>query len=61
MSKYLPYVKIHRKDGDLAVFENGKPLYDTFEQAASVGESIRTDMLQVDTNCNPTVFVLEQS
>lgn len=61
MRKYLPYVKIHCKDGDLEVFESDRTLYDTLEQAFSVGDSIRAVMLQVDMHCDPTVFVKAQS
>ena len=59
MEKYLPFVKVHCKGGDLDVFESGKPEYDTVEKAIIAGNVIRADMLQVDTDCNPTVFVLE--
>lgn len=58
MKKYIPYVRVHCKDGDLEVFEAGGPEYDSFEDALRVSETIRAEMLQVDKDSNPTALVL---
>lgn len=61
MKKYLPYVQVHCKDGELDVYEQSHQEYDTLDQAFAVGNAIREDMLQVDVNCDPTVFVKERT
>ena len=60
MSKYLPYVEVHCKDGVLEVYEEGRKEYDTMDQALKVGIAIRNDMLKVDINSDPTICTVER-
>lgn len=61
MKKYLPYVRVHIEGGDLEVYDSSHQEYDTLKEAFAVGETIRVDMLMVDENCDPTVFVKERT